>query len=110
MPSPYRYDVKDQLRLMAAGPSFEEVTDVALNQIRQCSSSSAAVTIRLLETIAVVVPFAHRSRDRAALLKHAGLIARGAQGGLTEAADRQVVEKRYHSVIQLCGDVVVSSS
>jgi uncharacterized membrane protein len=110
MPSPYRYDVKDQLRLMAAGPSFEEVTDVALNQIRQYSRSSAAVTIRLLETIAVVVPFAHRSRDRAALLKHAGLIARGAQGGLTEAADRQVVEKRYHSVIQLCGDVVGSSS
>ena len=102
MPSTYRYDSKDHLRVIAPGATFPEVTDVAFNQIRQTARSSAAVTIRLLETIAVVVRFAHRSGDRAALLRHAEMIARGARDGLSEGEDRQVVVDRYQSVIQLC--------
>jgi uncharacterized membrane protein len=102
MPLPYRYDSTDQLRVIAPGSTFAEVTDVAFNQIRQNARSSAAVTLRLLETIAVVMRFAHRSGDRAALLRHAEMIARGARGGLSEGADRQVVEDRYQSVIRLC--------
>jgi uncharacterized membrane protein len=104
MPLPYRYDSTDQLRLIAPGSTFADVTDVAFNQIRQNARSSAAVTIRLLETIAVVVRFAHRSDDRAVLLRHAAMIARGARDGLSEGEDRQVVEDRYQSVIQLCSE------
>lgn len=105
MPSPYRYDSKDHLRVIAPGATFSEVTDVAFNQIRQNARSSAAVTIRLLEMIAVVVGFAHRSADRAALLRHAEMIARGARDGLSEGEDRQVVEARYQSVIHLCSEL-----
>ena len=109
MPLPYRYDSTDQLRVIAPGSTFAEVTDVAFNQIRQNARSSAAVTLRLLETIAVVMRFAHRSGDRAALLRHAEMIARGARGGLSEGADRQVVEDRYQSVIRLCSESSGSS-
>jgi uncharacterized membrane protein len=102
MPTPYRYDDKDQLRMIVPAPTFAEVADVALNQIRQYARSSTAVTIRLLEMIAVVLPFTHRACDRESLLTHAEMIVRGARGGLSEAADRQVVEERYQSVVQLC--------
>ncbi|MBN1474888.1 MAG: DUF2254 domain-containing protein [Syntrophaceae bacterium] len=109
MPSPYRYDSNDHLRVIAPGATFPEVADVAFNQLRQSARSSTAVTIRLLETIAVVARFAHRPMDRAALLRHAGMIARGARDGLSEAEELQVVEDRYQLVIQLCGESSGSS-
>ncbi|MFO7593387.1 MAG: DUF2254 domain-containing protein [Pseudomonadota bacterium] len=81
MPSRYRHDTQDQLRLIAPVFTFPDVTDAAFNQIRQYSRSSTAVTIRLLETITEVARYAHRPEDRVALLRHAKMIARGARGG-----------------------------
>jgi uncharacterized membrane protein len=102
MPSPYRHDANKQLRMIATADTFAEITDVAFNQIRQYGRSSAAVTIRLLETIAVVAEFTHRPEDRATLLQHAEMIDRGAREGLPEAEDHRAVEERYLVVKQLC--------
>jgi uncharacterized membrane protein len=104
MPSPYRYDTQDQLRLITPVFTFPDVTDAAFNQIRQYGRSSTAVTIRLLETIAVVAGSVHRSEDRVALLRHAKMIARGAGGGLLEDEDRQEVEKRFQSANRLLSE------
>jgi uncharacterized membrane protein len=101
MPSPYRHDSEDQLRVIAPVFMFPDVTDAAFNQIRQYGRSSTAVTLRLLETIAEVARFAHRSEDRAALLRHAKMIAHGARDGLPEGEDRQEVEKRFQSANRL---------
>jgi len=104
MPSPFRHDSQDQLRVITPVVTFSALTDAAFNQIRQYGRSSAAVTIRLLETIAVVAGFAHRPEDRAALLRHAKMIARGSFGGLPEDEDRQEVEERYQSVNQMLSE------
>ena len=101
MPSPYRHDSQDQLRLITPVFTFPEVTDAAFNQIRQYGRTSTAVTIRLLETIAVVAGSVQRSEDRVALLRHARMIARGAAGGLPEDEDRLEVEERFQSATQL---------
>lgn len=95
MPSPYRYDRHNQLRLIARADTFGEVVDTSFNQIRQYGRSSAAVTIRLLETIAVIARFAYRPEDRATLLRHAEMILRGAREGLPEVEDRKQVEKYW---------------
>jgi uncharacterized membrane protein len=104
MPSPYRYDNQDQLRVIAPVFTFTDVTDTAFNQIRQYGRSSTAVTIRLLETIAEVAGCVHRPEDRAALLRHAKMIARGARDGLLEDEDRQEVEERFQSAYQLLSE------
>jgi uncharacterized membrane protein len=104
MPSPYRYDTEDQLRVIAPVFTFPDFTDAAFNQIRQHGRSSTAVTIRLLETIAEVAGSLHRPEDRAALLRHAKMIVRGARGGLLEDEDRQEVEKRFQSANQLLSE------
>ena len=101
MPSPYRYDRQNQLRLIARTDTFQEFVDAAFNQIRQYGRTSAAVTNRLLETIAVVAGFVHRPKDRAALLRQAEMIARGAIEGLPEDEDRRDVEERWQAVIQM---------
>jgi uncharacterized membrane protein len=103
-PSPYRHDVHKQLRMIAPADTFPDITDAAFNQIRQYGRSSAAVTIRLLETIAVVAGFTHRPEDRAALLRHAEMIARGAREGLPEAEDRRAVEECCQKVRHLCSE------
>ena len=101
MPSPYRYDRQNQLRLIARADTFREVVDAAFTQIRQYGRSSASVTIRMLDTIAVVAGFVHRPEDRASLLLHAKMIARGAAEGLPEVEDRRVVEDRWQAISEL---------
>jgi uncharacterized membrane protein len=102
MPSAYRHDRQTQLRVIVSTNTFPKIIDTAFNQIRQNSRSSAAVTIRLLETIAVIAGFARRPEDRGTLLRHAEMIARGAIGGLPEEQDRQTVEQRCEAVRKLC--------
>lgn len=104
MPSPYRYDSQDQLRLIVRVDTYPQILDAAFDQIRQSSRSSAALTLRLLETIAVIAGFVHRPADRAALLRHAEMIARGAREVLPEHEDRRMVEERWQTVTELCSE------
>ena len=109
MPSPYRHDEQDQLRVITSAVSFPMITDAAFNQIRQYGRSSAAVTIRLLETIAVVAESVHCEEDRVALQRHVEMIARGASEGLSESEDRRVVGERYQAAIRLLSEPAGSS-
>jgi len=99
IPSPYRYDARNKLRVIAPGVTFADVTDAAFNQIRQYGRSSASVTIRLLEVLAVVARQVQTEEDRAALLRQAIMIERGSREGLAEEQDRKNVEERYQSFL-----------
>ena len=100
MPSSYRFDEQDRLRVVVSAVTFPGIVDAAFNQIRQYARSSAAVTVRLLETITVIAEAARRPEDRAALQRHADMIARGARAGLPEDEDRREVEGRYQAAIR----------
>lgn len=104
IPSPYRHDRENQLRVIAPTDTFPKIIDAAFNQIRQYGRSSAAVTIRLLDTIAVIAGFVHRPEDRATLLRHTEMIARGASEGLPEDLDRRAVDERCQAVRKLCSE------
>ncbi len=100
MPSPHRFDAQGQLRIVASTPSFTGIVDAAFNQIRQYARSSAAVTIRLLETITVIAAATRRPQDQAALRRHAEMIVCGARDGLPEDEDRRAAEDRYQAANQ----------
>ena len=99
IPSPYRYDDQNQLRLSMRSLAFDDVTDAAFNQIRQNGRSSVAVTIRLLEAIAVIAPFTYRPADRAALRRQAQMIKRGSHDAIVEELDRQDIKAQYLDTI-----------
>ncbi|MEO6065957.1 MAG: DUF2254 domain-containing protein [Lysobacterales bacterium] len=109
MPSPRRYEEDNQLRVVTPVTTFSDVADTAFDQIRQYAASSAAVSIRLLEMIAVVADFAKRSDDRAALRRHAEMIARGSLEGLPEKEDRRAVETRFLAAMQSLEETVPGS-
>ncbi len=104
MPSPNRFDEEDRLRVIVPAVTFPEIVNAAFNQIRQYARSSAAVTLRLLESIAVIAGAAGRPEDRAALHRHAEMIVRGAREGLPEVSDRQEVEERYQVAVRALRD------
>lgn len=100
IPSSYRYDDDDKLRVIAGAIAFADVTDAAFNQIRQYGKSSVGVTMRLLEAIATIASFTHNKTDRAALLRHANMINRGSQEELKEELDRQDIQQRYLAALK----------
>ena len=100
IPSPYRYAHNNQLRVIAEPITFAEVTDTAFNQIRQYGQSSVAVTMRLLEAIAVIASFTHRTSDQIALRRHADMIERGSQEEVAEELDRKAIEERYLAAVK----------
>ncbi len=100
IPSPYRYDDHSQLRIIAEPIDFADLLDAAFNQIRQNGQSNVAVTMRLLEAIAVIASFTHRPSDRAALQRHADMIERGTQAGIAEALDQEAINKRYLEAVK----------
>jgi uncharacterized membrane protein len=100
IPSPYRYDAKNNLRVIADSVTFAGLTDVAFNQIRQYSTSDVAVTIRLLEAIAAIAPYTRNKTDRAALLRHANMIKNGSHEIVTEDFDKKEIEQRYQAAVR----------
>ncbi len=95
MPSQFRLDEQDRLRVIVPAVTFPEIVDASFGPIRQYARSSAVVTIRLLESIAVIAGATHRPTDRAALLRQAEMIVRGAREALPEDRDRQAAEECY---------------
>ncbi len=100
IPCAYRYDDEDKLRVIAESVTFIDITDAAFNQIRQYGQTSVAVTIRLLEAIAVIAPFIHTQANQAALLRHANMIERGSHAGIAEELDRDDVKERYLTAVR----------
>lgn len=100
VPLRYRRDESNRVRIVARPVSFAEILDASLGPIRQNARASAAVMIRLIEVMAVIAEAVNRPEDRAAVLKHARLIADAART-LPEEGDRAVVEERLLAVLQL---------
>lgn len=94
MPSPYTYDEHNQLRIIAPTITFAMILDTSFNQIRQYGSSSVSVSIRLLETIAVIAEFAYRKEDIEALKNHADMVLQGIMQ-LTQKHDYQKAKDSY---------------
>lgn len=90
----------NRVRVIDFPATFEHIVDTAFNLIRQYGRGHAAVTIRLLESIRVILPFTSYPGQREALLRQAGMIERGGQEALPEPGDRQDVHDRYLAIFQ----------
>jgi uncharacterized membrane protein len=100
IPSPFRFDAKHQLRVIARAVTFSGVVNAAFNQIRQYGRSSASVTIRLLEAITLIGKCTLKQEDRVALLQQAVMIERGSYEGLPEERDRQDIQRRFRKAVE----------
>ncbi|HET9529955.1 MAG TPA: DUF2254 family protein, partial [Blastocatellia bacterium] len=92
IPSQFRYD-EGELRVIARGPTFDSLTNRALNEIRQNADGNVAVILRLLtvlRTIGKLSPNSYRSRR---LWRHAVLVSEVADSSVKSAHDRLVINR-----------------
>ena len=101
IPSAYRYDEAGHLRLVVDSVTFAGVVDAAFNQIRQYGRSSVAVTIRLLEAIAVIGEHVTNDQERSVLMRHAAMIKRGSDETVPEEQDRQDIDQQYQLAVKI---------
>lgn len=100
IPAAHHFDRDGRLRLITNVVTFPGVVDAAFNQIRQDGRSSVTVTIRLLESIAIIAAHARTEEQRAALRHQAEMIWRSSNEALPEACDRKDVKERYQLVLR----------
>jgi uncharacterized membrane protein len=100
IPSPYRYDKNNNLRVIAESVTFAGLTDAAFNQIRQYSTKDVAVTIRLLEAITCIATFTHNAEQREALRRHANMILQGSCEAITSKQDQKDVQGEYNIAVK----------
>ncbi|PSB42983.1 DUF2254 domain-containing protein [Cyanosarcina cf. burmensis CCALA 770] len=94
-PSPYRYDERHELRVIAEPVTLEGLVDAAFNQIRQYGKQDVAVIIRLLEAIATIADYTCDRKDRAVLLRHAAAIKRDSYENVSDKLDKQDIDEQY---------------
>ncbi|MFZ0242733.1 MAG: DUF2254 domain-containing protein [Desulfobacterales bacterium] len=100
MPPSHRYDEQNRLRIISKTYTFGGMANAAFNMIRQNSETVAAVSIHLLETIAIVADQTSRKKDLAALLRQASMVVNGCKKNLTADEDRADLEKRYEAAVK----------
>lgn len=103
VPSCYRAGKEGKLRVIARPLLFPRLLSSAFDQIRQYGRTSVPVTIRLLETIAVVAEQVKRGEYRAELRRHAGMILEESRDAIPGKHDRQEIGQRYHVAMELLG-------
>lgn len=102
IPSPVRLDGSGRPRVVARPWTFCGALDAAFNQIRQYARGTTAVSIRLVEGLALVAGRVRRPEDRAAVRRQLEMIERGAVA-LEEPLDRGALLRRVAEVRRVLG-------
>ncbi len=103
-PSPHLVDSDGRVRVTATPVSFSRFLDCAFDPIRNYARADAQVTQRLLESIETIAAKTRRPERRAALRRHADVIAAEAQAGLHAEADRQLIDALHQRVLASLGE------
>jgi uncharacterized membrane protein len=101
IPAGYYYDRMGKLRIISDIVTFADVIDTAFNQIRQHSRNNVAVTIRLLESLAVIAARAHTIEQRNAIARQTHMVKQASEAAIPEAQDRQDINRRFELIMRL---------
>ncbi len=102
-PSDFRLDDNGELRLVTNSSTISGLVNAAFDQIRQAARNDAAVTIRLLESIAAIATQTRNPTWHLALKRQAEMIQRSSAQAIPEGIDRSEVDSRFREVIQALG-------
>jgi len=103
IPSRIRRDEEGVPRVLAMGPTFSSMADLALHQIREHGETDVAATIQILDTIARVAKEVDQTSQQEVLAEHARKTARGADRNIADPADRQAVNDGIRTIMDRLG-------
>ena len=97
-PSPYRYDKKDNLRVIAGNHTFSGMLNAAFNQLRQYAERNPSVMIRLMEATNTISTFARNKKQQKLILQHAEMIMHAAEKTFSEKRDLEDMKERFKAL------------
>lgn len=100
LPAPNHRDEDGRVRVHARSQTYEGAVGAAFNLIRQYGQTSAPVSMRLMETIAVLAEYAPDPEHRETLLMHARMVQTGAAAQMSERVDIEALQDRFDAVIE----------
>lgn len=98
-PSKFRFDTENELRIIAKPLDFEGILNAAFNQIRQFSTGSTAVIIRLMEALTTIHDFAVVKEHKQAIIRHARMVMTLGEESIKEKNDIQDLVERSSLVL-----------
>ncbi len=99
IPPPYFTGADGAIRIVLKHPvTFRGVVDAAFNQLRQHARNQVAVSIRLLETIALIAEHTDDPTEHAALHRQAQMIRANSRRYLEDSDDVADVDERFEQV------------
>jgi uncharacterized membrane protein len=101
MPASHRYDERNRLRIIVKSFTFDGIVNMAFNMIRQNAQSNVAVSIHILETMAVVAAQTRSKQRRATLMRQAAMVVHGCENMLPDDSDQKDLNDRYEAVSRL---------
>ncbi|MBA4155932.1 MAG: DUF2254 domain-containing protein [Gemmatimonadetes bacterium] len=103
IPSNLRMDYRGTLRVIAIGPTFRQVADLAFDQIREYGSDSVAVVLALLDSIIRVAGAVRAEPRKEILVSHVWKISRAAAKAIPDPVDREAVNRRLRLAMESLG-------
>ncbi len=100
IPSPYRHDGDDVLRIVAKAVTFEGIMNAAFDQIRQCGRSNVAVMVRLMAALKKIAGHARTAEQRQAVMRQAKMILRASRESFPETNDKKDVSSHYQDLLE----------
>lgn len=97
-------DANGHLRVTTPTITFDNVMEMAFNEIRQSAKDNVAVTLRLLDTLVRLARRAQSPVTRAAIRRHAEMIERSAGQHIVEPHDLDDVAERVSTLDGLLAD------
>jgi len=95
IPSAYRYDEAQTLRVIAEPINFSSLVDSAFNQIRRYGASDIAVSLHLIEAISRITAYTNSYKYRFSLRQQVEMIMQSSYEHVTEEGDRQKLDEQY---------------
>ena len=97
-PSPDIRDANGKIVLRSVPPDFEGLLDTAFNDIRQSAAGNTAVSVRLLESLAILARASVDAEQRRAIGKHADMIERSVAEFIFDPSDTSDAEERLRTL------------
>lgn len=97
------YTRDDEVRLVAATSDFAGLVAAMFDQLRQYGADAPAVSIRVLDVLAVAARVLDDPSRRAVLTHHATKVRDDAIEATRNASDRITIERRHRAVLDAAG-------
>jgi uncharacterized membrane protein len=103
IPDRLRRDEQGALRVVAVGPTFRSMTDLAFNQIREHTDGDVAVTLALIQALTRISSIVKSEGRRNILEEHLAKISRASAKNMVEPLDREQINHALRHVLETLG-------